>query len=47
MGVNSFSFRDTASFGKRMKYNIIGKMLMEGKTWIMSSKEFNKECSTN
>ena len=25
-----FSFRDTASFGKRMEYNLIGKMLMEG-----------------
>ena len=30
MGVNTFSFRDTASFGKRMEYNIIGNMLMEG-----------------
>ena len=24
------SFRDTASFGKRMEYNLVGRMLMEG-----------------
>ena len=24
------SFRDSASFGKRMEYNLVGKMLMEG-----------------
>lgn len=25
-----FSFRHSAGFGKRMEYNLIGKMLMEG-----------------
>ena len=26
----SFSFRHSAGFGKRVEYNLIGKMLMEG-----------------
>ena len=112
MKIGNSSFRDKASFGKRIEYYIIGKMLKEGLdvyipivddhgvdciiknpdgkfievqikarskkvqsgsealfgvnkhsesknfyyifyseemdcTWIMSSKEFNKECSTN